>query len=159
MTCQDVLDLLPDWAAGRLARDASHDEESRVAAHLSACASCAAEAALLRSLLATRPEAPADLAPRLSAALRAQTPAPAHRSRRLRPAWALPAAAVLVLAIGTSVLRNRVAPTDADSALGEVAVVDDAGVWIAEDGMVAGAPVLEDLSDEALAALLEEMGG
>ena len=41
----------------------------------------------------------------------------------------------------------------------QVAVDEDAGVWIADDAFVAGAPVLEELSDDDLAALLEDMGG
>ena len=43
------------------------------------------------------------------------------------------------------------------SVLGEVPL-EESQVWIADDGAVAGAPVLDDLADEALATLLEELG-
>jgi hypothetical protein len=36
--------------------------------------------------------------------------------------------------------------------------LEESQVWIVDDGSVAGAPVLDDLSDEAMAALLEELG-
>lgn len=158
MTCADVVDRLPELAAGGLERRAA----AALDEHLSGCAACAAEAEFVRGLRASRPAPPAELAARVSAALRAQPLAPSRaRVRSLRPTWALPAAAVLVLAIGVSVLNDRAAAPAALVGLGEVAVVEDAdaGVWIPEDGEVAGAPVLDDLTDEALATLLEEIGG
>jgi hypothetical protein len=63
---------------------------------------------------------------------------------------------VLALAVGTTVLLDRDQPV---GPVLDAAVDDDAGVWISEDAMVAGPPVLDELSDDDLAALLEEMGG
>ncbi|MSR35175.1 MAG: zf-HC2 domain-containing protein [Gemmatimonadetes bacterium] len=167
MSCADVVDRLPDWAGGRT----SGAEADAVAAHLSACASCAADAALLRALHAARPAAPADLATRIAQAARSG-PGVAARPRRLRriaSAWGITgAAAVLAFAVGRVVIYDRGRPVQGpvqspvqDAALGEVAVetTADAGVWISDDVLVAGAPVLEELSDAEMAALLEEMGG
>ena len=157
--CAEVVDRLPDWVAGRL--DAS--SAARLSAHVAACARCAAEAELVRGLRAARPIAPAGLASRIADAARADVGRARGSAvrRRLAPAWALSAAAVLVLAVGTSVLMDR-SETPAEPEATEMAgltVDDDAGVWIADDALVAGAPVLEELSDDDLAALLEEMGG
>jgi hypothetical protein len=152
MGCEDIIDRLPDWVAGRLDQ-ASADA---VAGHVGTCARCAGEVDLLRMLGETRPVVPADLATRITGAVRARAGSVSVlRRRRLAPAWALSAAAVLVLAVGTTVLIDAPAPSE----LGEVVVEDDAEAWIAEDAVVAGAPVLEELSDDDLAALLEEMGG
>jgi anti-sigma factor RsiW len=176
MNCADIVDRLPDWVAGRLA----DTEAGGLADHVATCRDCAAETELLRSLVATRTSAPPELAQRIvSAALaeRARAPQAAPRVGRARasfwrlaPAWGLPAAAVLVLAIGTTVVSHRsatVAQPDSTlspvaAALADVPVDDDAGVEsvsIADDGVVAGAPVLDQLSDDNLAALLQEMGG
>ena len=141
---------LPDWVAGRL----PSEDARAVAAHVDACAECAAEAAVIPALLAARPEAPPDLAPRVSAALRSEKPS-VLRARRW-PAWAASAAAVLVLAVGTYVVGIRDAPDF--SGLGQIPT-EEGSVWISDDGIVAGAPVLDELSDDALLALLEEMGG
>jgi hypothetical protein len=35
--------------------------------------------------------------------------------------------------------------------------MEEQGLWLADDGLVAGAPSLEELTDEALAQLLEEL--
>ena len=181
MGCADIVDRLPDWVAGRLAAG----EADGVAAHVRGCADCTAESELLRGLVATRPAVPADLASRIVAAARASDAlaAPAASSVRplrprrawsVRPAWALTAAAALVLAVGTTVVSRRAAEPVGEMAvrapvspvaavLGEVPVPEEGSVqnavWISDDAEVAGAPVLDDLSDESLAALLEEMGG
>ena len=155
MTCNQVADRLPDWAAGRLAED----EAALVAAHLDGCADCSAQASVLGALFAARPEAPAGLGPRIARAARDQVQAAPRAGKRTwrRPAWALSAAAVLVLAVGTTLVLRAPQLVETASALGEVPL-DDSQIWIADDGAIAGAPVLDDLSDEALAILLEELG-
>jgi len=77
----------------------------------------------------------------------------------LVPTWALSAAAVVILALGIGVIGNN----------GELEVVQDPIVvasqdplpeaWLWDDGMVAGAPVFDGISDEDLEALLEEFEG
>lgn len=153
MTCEELADRLPDWAAGRLG-DAEH---ALVAAHVAVCDDCSAQGSVLGALFAARPEAPAGLAERIARAQAHAVPeAGANRSWR-RPAWVLSAAAVLVLAVGTTVLLRDPQMIEVVSVLGEVPL-EESQVWIADDGAVAGAPVLDDLSDEALATLLEELG-
>jgi hypothetical protein len=78
-----------------------------------------------------------------------------------RRTWALASAAVVVLALGTSTLIDRSAGPSDDEVW--TAFFDGVrSVWVAGDGVVADAPVLEDLSDlsdDELAALLEELEG
>ena len=144
---------LPDWVAGRL----PSEEAGVVAAHVDACAECAAEAVVIRALLAARPEAPRDLAARISAALRDEESVALAAGRVRRwPAWAASAAAVLALAMGTYAVSVQDTPDF--SGLGQIPT-EEGSVWISEDGIVAGAPVLGELPDDALLALLEEMGG
>jgi hypothetical protein len=151
MNCEAVADLLPDWIADRL----GPAEAARVDAHVRACADCAADAAVVRALRAARPAVPAGLSDRIAAGLREDevaVPAAGGAWSGWRR-WATSAAAVLVLAVGTFVLRAGDPAASVD--LGAVAVEES--VWIADDGIVAGAPVLDGLSEDALAALLEEM--
>jgi hypothetical protein len=145
--CAELADRLPDWAAARL----PSAEAAEVGAHVATCADCAAQVTALRAVLAARPPVPADLAARIGAALRAEAE-PARRPRHWAQ-WAGSAAAVLVLAVGTFVLR----PENATEPLELGTLTADESVWIADDGIVAGAPLLDDLSDDALATLLEEM--
>ena len=156
MTCQELADRLPDWASGRL----DDAESALVAAHVAGCDDCSAQASVLGALFATRPEAPSGLAERIVHAARVQAHAlPGAVTKRAwrRPAWALSAAALLVLAVGTTILLRAPQMIEVASVLGEVPL-EESQVWIADDGAVAGAPVLDDLSDEALATLLEELG-
>ena len=156
MTCQELADRLPDWASGRL----DDAESALVVAHVAVCADCSAQASVLGTLFAARPEAPAGLAERIARAARVQAHAvPGAGTKRAwrRPAWALSAAAVLVLAVGTTLFLRAPQMLEVASVLGEVPL-EESHVWIADDGAVAGAPVLDDLSDEALATLIEELG-
>lgn len=162
-----VRDELADWIGGRLAP--ARDEVVRRA--VQADPDLAAEADLLRAVAAGRPPAPEGLAVRIAAAVLRDRRGPeaptvavrGGRDRRAWPGasgWALAAAAVLVLALGTLELVDR-------TGTGSTAEVDALVValegphtpWVADDGTVAGAAVLGGLSEEALASLLEEMGG
>jgi hypothetical protein len=69
------------------------------------------------------------------------------------------AAAILVLAIGTKVVLDRMGT---DLALDPVSVAAQEPLpesWLWDDGMVAGGPVFDGLSDEDLQALIEEFEG
>lgn len=164
MTCDHVLDRLPDLAAGRI----GESDAAALHAHLGGCADCA-EAWSVVSLLAEAGPAPVPpgLEARLQAAVRADgvgSAAGAAGGRRGIPHWRLAAAAGIVLALATPVLMDRmgtgngVLPDDLEVA--EALTESLPSPWLGEDeGIVAGAPVLDGLSDEALEQLLEEMGG
>ena len=84
MTCQELVDRLPDWTSGRL----DDAESALVAAHVAECDDCSAQASVLGALFAARPEAPAGLAERIAHAARAQAHAVpgAGTKRALAPA-------------------------------------------------------------------------
>lgn len=167
MDSGEIRDLLPDWIGGRLEPSLAGEMERAVALD----EDLQAEAALLRSLAAGREPVPAGLDTRITARVIRERHAPAGRvlapARHFRASrrwwtqkWVVAAAAMLVLALGTFEVADRVGlgrSTDVDALS---AALESAGTpWMADDGTVAGAPVLDGLSDEALASLLEELGG
>lgn len=171
MNCADVGAMLPDLAVGTL----DEREVERVEAHLALCAACSAELRLVSLLGRERPTVPEGLAARIRTALAADAgarreaarPVADAKSRRRfgfgfpEPRWGWASAAVLVLALGTTLVLSRTtAPGEEDVFLASLDA--STSVWPAGDGMVAGAPLLDDLSDlsdEDLAALLQELEG
>jgi predicted anti-sigma-YlaC factor YlaD len=147
--CEMARERIPDFIAGRL----SENEAAQVEAHLRSCGECAAEAELVALLYQARSEPPEGLASRIQGAARL----PGFRGGAgARPWWGLAAAAVAALALGIGVM------TDRGTGLGleippYVATAEDVGLWASDDGLIAGAPALEDLSEDALLTLLEEM--
>ena len=69
------------------------------------------------------------------------------------------AAAILVLAFGTKVVMDGMAPEIVLDPIAVAAQEPLPEAWLWDDGMVAGAPVFDGLSDEDLEALLEELEG
>lgn len=172
MTCDEIREILPDRLHGAL----TSEGERKVREHLRACRDCREEMVVLEAIFAGRPEVPVGLeamvAGRLRAELGSARPAggeassadpkvlPLSRRRpRATPLWALSAAAMLVLALGTGVIWSRWngggMPEGAPAAVTEAAPES----WLWDDGLVAGGPVFDGLSEEALETLLEEMGG
>ncbi len=155
--CVEILPLLPEWIRG----DVGDEERRRVEAHVEGCSDCRAEAELLRVLRASRPEPPAELAARIKGGLREAGARPGASPGWIPWEWTAfvprlaAAAAVLVLAASVVLLPGR-DPGDDDLGV-ELALDQVPEVWLSDDGMVAGAPLLGDLSDEELATLLEEM--
>lgn len=170
MRCEMMGDLLPGYAAGTL------DEATRasVGEHLESCPECRAEMAVVSLLANSDPiRVPDGLEARIQDAVRRAveqgTSAAGDvvdpdviplRPRRAIPAWAMSAAAVLVLALGTPLLMDRMASgggAEGDS----LDTMEDpvATVWTTEDGLIAGAPALDMLSDEELSQLLAELDG
>ncbi|MCG6958186.1 MAG: zf-HC2 domain-containing protein [Gemmatimonadetes bacterium] len=147
MRCEFARELIPDLVGGRLAAE----EAARVGSHLETCDACRAEADFVRLLFASRPVAPRELVSRVREAVRA-----GEGSAR-RPWWGLAAAAVAVLALGIGV-ASRGATEATAPVPGFVAEGTAVNVWFADDGMIAGAPALDGLSDDALQALLDELG-
>lgn len=167
--CDRTLDRLPDWAAARL----SAEDAEVVRTHVDGCATCREAWEVVRLLAEAGPRpVPEGLEARLRAAVREASggaePGAVGRARpnpgvRWRlPSWGLAAAAGIVLAVATPLLVERMggAPASDDDAEVVTAVVDRLpSPWFDDEGTVAGAPVLDDLTDEDLERLLEEMGG
>lgn len=166
--CEFFADALVDHAAARL----SPARAVHVEAHLADCRECSEELAVLRRLLSAPAAIPAGLAARVRYAARAEArrarsgaavdPAPVRRPGRGRPRWvpwALPVAAAAALALiwaGLGEPGLRSGGGDGID-LAAAAEYEPFGAWPASDGLVAGDPVLTDLSVEELQNLLEDM--
>lgn len=172
-SCASVLEALPlhlldgERGGGGGSPEALHGRLSPAAllGHLEACASCAAEHRFLRVAMASRPEPPHDLGLRiLTRALtqgvavplrpgtvpaRASSPSP----RRFLSWSGTAAAAVLVLALGLSLVARGTVGTDEGEPALLAALEDGSYGWWGDEWMVAGAPYLEGLSDETLLVL------
>jgi hypothetical protein len=146
-TCAAIRELIPDWAGERL--DPATIVE--VEAHVAACAECGDELALARSIFASRATIPAGLADRVSTLVSRD-----DRSIR-RPWWGLSAAAVAALAIGIGIASEPSGSDFSTSAPGYASGTEEGELWLSDDGLIAGAPTLEVLSDQALLDLLDEL--
>ena len=147
MGCEGAREAIPGYVVGGLSPAA----RTEVRAHLDTCAECREEAELVALLSASRPEVPTALAGRIQSALE-------RRGRWvLRPWWGLAAAALAAVALGIGVTSRRQGPGVEVPAY--VAGVDEEGLWLSDDGLIAGAPALDGLSDDALEQLLAEMTG
>ena len=144
--CGSIRELIPDVVAGRV----SVQGEEAVDAHVLTCAECRAELDLVRALRHTRPYAPKALADRVVRAV--------ERDRRglRRPWWGISAAAVAALALGIGVTSQSGGP--APLSVPDYAYeMEEGALWSSDDGLLAGAPTLDELSDEALLELLDEL--
>ena len=161
--CDDIRDRLPDLILGAL--DPGTKQE--VEAHLLACGECREERELLEALRRARPEPPEGLEARIQARLQAELgseePKVAGSIRPWIPTSALRAAAVVILSLGVALVWNRMTTPGTEVQQEPIQVVlaeeplPEAYLW--DDGIVAGAPVFDGLSEEDLLILLEEMEG
>ena len=164
----DIRDRLADWAAGRLGAQ----EARAVSDAVEGDPELKAEAAVVQRLVAGRSRVPDGLEARILAAVEADGEVAAAAatqqagtggpfwSRRQAgvPRWALAAAASAVLAFGTlEIIRRTTVASLPDAFM--VTLEESPSPWVSDDGLMAGAPVLAGLTDEALANLLEELGG
>jgi hypothetical protein len=141
--CGTVRELIPDFVGNRLGRE----DLEIVDAHFVECRACRSELELAQAVLASRPPVPAGLAERVTRAVLAD------RRAVSRPWWGLTAAAVAALALGIGMSsEGSQLPLEAP---GYAYEANEGDVWLSEDGMVAGAPMFEGLSDDALVALLD----
>ncbi len=148
MVCERAREAIPDYVAGALSPAA----RTEVGTHLKTCDDCRGEAELVAILSVSRPEAPAALAGRIQSAL-------GRRGRMVhRPWWGLAAAAVAALALGIGVSSRQGSSVEVPAYVAGVDVDED-GLWLSDDGLIAGAPALDGLSDDALEQLLAEMSG
>ncbi|MGI9629333.1 MAG: hypothetical protein ACR2QM_21105 [Longimicrobiales bacterium] len=142
-----IKDQLPDLASGNL--DPVRADEIRHA--IAEDPELRREFDLILALHEGRPRPPLGLADRIRAGVTEEAP----RQKRWI-GWPLSTAAVLVIALGTALFWNGEGGTPAG-----VPPLDDPeapSVFPADDGLVAGALLLADLSDEEIEALLEEIG-
>ncbi|MEX2466163.1 MAG: zf-HC2 domain-containing protein [Gemmatimonadota bacterium] len=142
--CDVIRESIPDVVRPHVAPDALR----RVEAHAATCEACRAELALVRMLHGSRPE------PRPELLIRLQQSLSFDRQAVHRPWWGLTAAAVAALALGIGFSSGSgidvVAPAFALE-------VEEGGPWDSEDGLVAGGLVFDELSDDALARLLDDL--
>lgn len=163
-SCEDVRDLLPEYASGALDGEGA----GRVEEHLKACDGCSEELRLVRMVLDEKPEAPPGLRDAIMARISEESMAQAEGGaqvlplrptrRRWAPAWGLSAAALVVVSLGIGVVWSQFGGN------GEVPLevslqepLPEAWLW--DDGIVAGGLNVDGLSDEELEALLEELEG
>ena len=144
--CEWIRELIPDYAAGRLA----DGEKESADLHFKDCRECCDELDLVRLVFSSRAAHPEGLADKINAAVRGR------RVAGLRQWWGLAAAAVAVLAIGLNMTLDRTGFTDLPLTESEFEI-DSENLWLTDDGLIAGAPMLEGLSDEALTQFLEEL--
>lgn len=144
--CGTVRELIPDFVGSRL----SSPDFEVVERHVLDCAECSAELELAQVILAGRPSAPPELLERL---LRSVS---SSRQRPARTWWGVSAAAIaaLALGIGMSSDPSREAPVDVP---GYAYEVEEGDIWLSDDGLMAGAPLFDGLSDDALLQLLDEL--
>lgn len=144
-TCENARERTPDWVAGAL--DARQREA--LDGHFAECEECSAERDLVALLVQGRPVAPVGMAGAIEGSLRGR------RRSAASPWWGLAAASVAAVALGIGIVSDATSPLPEVPAY--VAGIGESFGWLSEDGFIAGAPALGDLSDEALLTLLEEM--
>lgn len=143
--CENARERIPEWVAGALgARD-----RQRLDGHFAECGECRAERDLVALLVQGRPVAPVGMAGSIEGSLRAR------RRSAASPWWGLAAASVAAVALGIGIVSDAASPSPDVPAY--VAGIGEYFGWLSDDGFIAGAPALGDLSDEALLTLLEEM--
>ena len=144
--CEWIRELIPDYAAGRL----TDDEIALAGLHFADCNECRDELDLVHLVFSSRAMEPEGLAIKINAAV---------HSRRVtghRQWWGAAAAAVALLAIGLNMILDRSGPGDLPLAESEFEIESE-NLWLTDDALIAGAPMLGGLSDEALTQLLEEL--
>jgi hypothetical protein len=168
--CDQIRELLPEWILETL--DPKLGRE--INGHLAMCPDCSREVEVLRRLLSARPTPPEGLAARIQARLKEEmavgpvpgsTPAsgeviPLLRRHHWTPTWALSAAAVVILSLGIGIVWNGAEIPEMGQSSSQAATEEPAPeAWLWDDGMVAGAPVYEGLTDDQLETLIEELEG
>ena len=152
-TSARVKDLLPDWVNGTL----GPEERALVERELAASPELRAEADFVHQLREARPSPPSDLHRRIQSAIVREEGTDRGSGWSSYGHWTVSAAAAVVIALGSALIWNRFQPGGGTE--GQLALEPLPVVWPADDGLVAGEALLDDLSEDALLALLEELGG
>jgi hypothetical protein len=145
LNCEYVREVLPDVLHG----NAEARTVAAVREHLTECADCRAEFALIEGLKQAPVSVPAGLHERVLGALAARP-----RTRRLSPRHVALAAMLAAALIGGPVLFERLRPPGATP---EGPTSGGLGVVTVEAAMVTGAGSLQDLTVEELEQLLGEI--
>ncbi len=144
--CETVREWIPDYVSGR----PDGLDVALLESHLKACDECSAEVGLARLIFESPVDAPDGLARRVREAVRYD------RASDSRPWWGVSAAAVAALALGIGISSDN--PAQIEISVPAYAYESEAGdLWLSDDGLIAGAPVLDGLTDEALLQLLDEL--
>ena len=144
--CEWIRELIPDYAAGRL----NDDEIALAGLHFADCNECRDELDLVQLVFSSRAMEPEGLGDKINAAV---------HNRRVtghRQWWGAAAAAVALLAIGLNMIMDRSGSGDLPLAESEFEIESE-NLWLTDDALIAGAPMLGGLSDEALTQFLEEL--
>jgi hypothetical protein len=147
--CGTVRELIPDFVGNRLSEVGLQTVER----HVVDCRQCAAELELAQMIFAGRPRVPEGLLERLVTSVRT---ARAPHVEPSRGWWSVAAAAVAALALGIGLSSHASVGAPADVP-GYAYEVDEGEIWVSDDGLLAGAPLFDDLSDDALLQLLDEL--
>jgi hypothetical protein len=142
--CGVVREMIPDFVAAR----SSAADAKVVEGHLSSCPDCRAELDVVRLLYGSRPEVPAGLLERVTRSAAVRRPA--------RTWWGVSAAAIAALALGIGIVSEE-APAVMQEVPAFAREAEEGEIWLSDDGLVAGAPALDDLTDEALLQLLDDL--
>jgi anti-sigma factor RsiW len=143
--CGTVRELIPAFVGSRL----SSAEFEVVERHVLDCSECGAELQLVQLVLSGRPSVPPALLGRLLSSVGTSRQQPA------RTWWGVSAAAVAALALGIGISSNS---AEAPIAVpGFAYEVEEGDIWLSDDGLMAGAPLFDGLSDDALLQLLDEI--
>lgn len=161
--CEDVLVRLPESLGGLL----EAREQAALHAHILSCEACAEELAFAKTLRQAVPAPPSDLAARIVAKALLDpdglwSPVQAVKGRATRRAkmrWGIVApilaAATILLALG---IGWNLSEQGEEGGLAWADAFDIPNEsWGVEDWYVAGAPYLDGISDETLAALMQEV--
>ncbi len=146
--CGAIRELIPDFVSSRL----GEDELELVEAHVPTCGECRAELELAQMILASRPVAPADLLSRITRAVARER---AAQRTPPRTWWGVSAAAIAALALGIGITSKP--EPQASDVPGYAYEADEGEIWVSDDGLLAGAPLFDSLSDAQLQELLDEL--
>jgi hypothetical protein len=142
--CGSVREMISDVVAAR----SSAADIALVESHIAGCADCRAEFDVVRLLYTSRPEVPAGLLERITRSAAVRRPA--------RTWWGVSAAAIAALALGIGIVSEET-PVAMQEVPAFAREAEEGEIWLSDDGLVAGAPALDDLTDEALLQLLDDL--
>jgi hypothetical protein len=145
--CGTIRERIPDLVGDRL----SGVDRTEVELHVRECGECASELELARTLYTSRPPVPAGLLERLLDSVHVVRPRQPSRTW-----WHVSAAAVAALALGIGISSDPAGQVPIDVP-GYAYEVEEGDIWVSDDGLLAGAPLFDDLSDDALLQLLDEL--